>query len=155
MNTTAYTLATVEDETGTSRPAESLWIPTAQDAEKNGFIAHGGLLITGVGEEQEPPAEFVALGHDVTWTGVYQAAAAYMKAIWGWLDLHSMPGERSAEEPGRTPLPQKRHAVFLRHPNPDQPCGCEWDGTWRLVYVDACEPGAIAVTVMRNPAAVR
>lgn len=155
MTTTAYTLATVEDETGTTHPAEILWIPTVTDAMKAGFIDHRGLILTGVGEEEEPPTEFVALGHGHTWTSIYRAAASYMQSAWGWHDLHSRPGEEPSTNPGRTPLPQSRHAVFLRHPNPDQPCGCEWDGTWRLVYVDGDEPGAVAVTVMRHPAVTK
>jgi hypothetical protein len=155
VTTTAYTLATVEDDHGTMQPAEALWTANAEDAVKNGFINHQGLIITGVGEEDAPPATFVVLGHGHTWTQIWEAAATYMQQVWGWLDLYSYPHEEPPAEAGRTPLPQTRHAVFIRHPNPDQPCACEWDGTWRLAYVDAGEPGAVPVTVMGHPAAVK
>jgi hypothetical protein len=152
--TTSYTLATVEDDHGVSRPAEYLWTPTADDAVKNGFINHNGLLITGVGEEDEPPARFVALGHHHTWTAMWEAAAAFMQTTWGWIDLYSYPHQEPPAEAGRPPLPREQWAVFIRHPHPRQSCGCEWDGTWRLVDVEAGEPGAVAVTAMRHPAAV-
>jgi len=154
MTTTAYKLATVEDESGTSHAAELLWTPIADDAVKNGFVNHSGLLITGVGEEEEPPAEFVAIGHGHTWTAMWEGAATYMQTVWGWLDLYSYPREEPPAVAGRTLPPVERWAVFLRHPHPDQPCACEWDGTWRLVYVEADEPGTVAVTVMQHPAAV-
>jgi hypothetical protein len=150
---TAYTLATTEDESGTVHPAEALWTPTAEDAVKAGFTAHNGLFITGVGEESEPPAEFVALGHGHTWTAIWLAATAYMLSVHGVSDLYTDPDTmRHVPAPGRPQIPKRRHAVFIRHPLLDQPCGCEWDGTWRLVYVAADEPCAVAVTVMRNPA---
>lgn len=147
--TTAYKLATVEDESGVSHAAELLWMPTAEDA--NGFVAHDGLIITGVGPEDEPPEEFVALGHGHTWTAVWLAATEYMRATYSIPDLHTDPDTRQLIEPA-APIrqPQQRHAVFLRHPGPEA-CGCEWDGTWRLMYVQSDEAGAVAVTVMRNP----
>ncbi len=153
MTTTAYTLATTEDDRGVTHPAEALWTPTPGDAAKNGFVNHGGLLITGVGEEDEPPTEFVALGHHHTWSAVCAAAAAYMQHTWGVPDLYTDPvTRRPMPDDIRTPLPDQRHAVLIRHPHPGLACSCEWDGTWRLVYVGADEPGAVAVTVMRRPA---
>jgi hypothetical protein len=153
--TTAYTLATIEDDAGDRLPAEILWTPTADDAVKNGFINHLGLLLTGVGEEEEPPAEFVTLGHHHTWTAICQAATAYMQATWAVPDLYTDPITKARiPEDMRTPLPRERWAVFIRHPHPRHPCGCEWDGTWRLVQVQAGEHGAVAVTVMGNPAVV-
>lgn len=145
--TTAYTLDTIEAEDGTMQPNEALWTPAGKDAEKCGFHNHDGLLLAGVGREDELPDEFVALGHGHTWTAIYQAATAYMRLCFE-LDLSSDPT-------ARTPLPERRWAVFLRHPHPDHPCGCEWEDTWRLVYVDANEPGAVAVTVMRRPGGAR
>jgi hypothetical protein len=155
VTTTAYTLATTEDENGTVDPAEALWTPTPEDAASAGFINHEGLFITGVGEEGEPPAEWVALGHHHTWSQMCRGANAYMQHVFGVPDMWTDPDTRQHLPVSvRTPLPVRRHAVFLRHPHPDQPCGCEWDGTWRLVYVDPGEPGAIEVTVMRRPTAV-
>lgn len=153
--TTAYTLATTEDDHGTRHPAEYLWTPTPDDAVKNGFINHNGLILTGVGEEEEPPTRFVVLGHHHTWTGICTAATAYMQATWAVPDLytHALTKARIPDDV-RTPLPREQWAVFIRHPHPRHPCGCEWDDTWRMVDVEAGEPGAVAVTVMRHPAAV-
>lgn len=152
--TTTYTLATTEDESGAVHPAEALWTPTADDAVKAGFVAHGGLLVTGAGDEDEPPSEFVALGHGHTGTPLWEAATAYMQGVYDVPDLYTDPVSRMpiVGDHIEPPLPVARHAVFIRHSYPDQPCGCEWDGTWRLVYVAADEPGAVAVTVMHNPA---
>jgi hypothetical protein len=150
---TPYTLATTEDESGTVHPAEALWTPTPDDAVKAWFTAHNDLVLTGVGEEDEPPSEFVALGHGHTWTALWEAATAYMQTVHGVPDLYTDPDTKQpVPTPNRPQIPKQRHAVFLRHPHPDHACGCAWDGTWRLVYVTAGEPGAVAVTVMRNPA---
>ena len=151
--TTAYKLATTEDESGTTHPAEALWTPTPDDAVKAGFTAHDGLVLTGVGEEGEPPTEFLALGHGHTWRALWEAATSYMQATWAVPDLYTDPDTKApVQEPDRPQIPKRLHAVFIRHPHPDGPCGCEWDGTWQLVYVAAGEPGAVEVTVMRNPA---
>jgi hypothetical protein len=150
---TPYTLATTEDESGTVHPAEALWTPTPEDAVKAGFIAHGGLVVIGVGDEDEPPSEFVALGHGHTWRALWLAATAYMLSVHGVPDLYPDPDTKQpVPAPNRPQIPKRLHAVFIRHPRPDEPCACEWDGTWRLVYVAAGEPGAVEVTVMRNPA---
>lgn len=140
MSPALYTIAIREDHSGNERPDEALCTPTAENAvDDYGFIHHSGLYLCGVGEEDEPPNEFVALGHDHTWSAMCQAAAAYLKQR-----------DFEPDTTGRRPLPERRHAVFLRHPHPDHPCSCEWDGSWRVVYVPAEEPGAIAVTVMRR-----
>jgi hypothetical protein len=150
--TTAYKLATVEDESGASHAAELLWTPTPDDAADNGFVNHNGLIITGAGDEDEPPAEFVALGHGHTWTALWEAATAYMQATWAVPDLYTDPVTRMPVTVDvLSSAPERRHAVFLRHPGAEE-CGCEWDGTWRLVYVEPTETGAVEVTVMRNPA---
>jgi hypothetical protein len=154
VTTTAYTLATVEDRNGARHPAEYLWTPTPDDAVKNGFINHNGLIVTGVGEENEPPSRFVVLGHGHTWTAIWDGAAAFMQSTWGWIDLYSYPHEEPPATASRTLPPIEQHAVFIRHPHPDRPCGCEWDDTWRMVDVEAGEPGAVPVTVIRHPAAV-
>lgn len=86
---------------------------------------------------------------------MYEAAAAYMAHVYKWRDLHSYPGEEPPAVATPTPLPKRQHAHFLRHPHPDSPCGCEWDGMWRVVYVPADTPGAVAVTTMAHPAGVR
>lgn len=152
--TTSYTLATTEDDQGVTHPAEYLWTPTPDTAVKAGFINHHGLILTGVGDEEEPPGTFVALGHHHMWTGICQAATAYMQATWAVPDLYTDPvTKQAAPDDIRTPLPRERWAVFIRHPHPRTPCGCEWDDTWRLVYVEAGEPGAVAVTTMGRPGA--
>ncbi len=154
MTTTIpYPLATTEDDSGAFHPAEALWTPTPEDAVRNGFISHHGVLITGVGKEDEPPTEFVALGHAHTWRALWDAATAYMQGAWGVADLYSDPVTRERiGPPVRPQMPTRSHALFLRHPHPERPCGCERDGMWRLVDVAASEPGAVAVTIMRNPA---
>lgn len=140
MTTPLYTIAVREGHDGIEHPDEALCTPTAETAVGDyGFIHHSGVYLTGVGEEDEPPAEFVALGHDHTWTAMCQAAAAFLK-------LH----DHKPDTTGRRPLPERRHAIFLRHPHPDNPCNCAWDDSWRLVYVPDSTPGAIPVTVMRR-----
>jgi len=154
--TPAYVIDTVEGEDGTERPNECLWTPAGKEAENRGFIVHNSMLICGIGTEDEPPSAFVALGHGYTWTAVCEGAAAYMLRVHEWGDLYSYPSYPGDEAPAvapRMPLPEQLHAVFLLHPHPDRPCGCQWDDQWRIVYVPATEPGAIAVTVLRHPAA--
>lgn len=155
MTSPLYTIDVREDETGTEQPNEILWAPSGRDATDHGFINHNGLYLTAVGEEDEPPTEFVALGHGHTWTAMYEAAAEYMRRTFGWLDLHSLPGEEPTAVASRTPLPVRKHVVFIRHPHPAHPCGCEWDGQWRMVEVPDGEPGAMAVTTMRRPGGAR
>ncbi|GAA3032701.1 hypothetical protein FHS39_002527 [Streptomyces olivoverticillatus] len=155
MSTELYTIDFREDEHGVEHPNEALWIPSGKDAEESGFINSDGLLIAGVGQEGELPAEFIALGHGHTWTAIYQAALEYMRRVWGWRDLQSETGVAPNDNVARIPLPDRKHAVFIRHPHPDHPCGCEWDGQWRLVYVDPSGSGAVPVTAMRRPGGAR
>lgn len=135
MTTPLYVLDTREDDNGIEHPNEALFTPTPENAAEHGFLDHDGLHIVGVGAEDEPPTEFVALGHGHTWTALAAAANA-------WVRARSL-GPRAHVRP-----PVRRHAVFIVHPHPDHPCGCEWDGQWRLVYVPATEPGAVKVTVI-------
>lgn len=145
-----YVLATAEDDDGKKYPSEALFTPGP--ARPDGFHLYDGVLVTGVGEEGEPPDEFVALGHGYTQTKTSLAAESYARAVLGWRCLYDGPGADSASWIGRT---FEKHAVFICHPHPDYPCGCEWDDTWRLAYVAAGHPGAIAVTVLKRPGARR
>lgn len=135
-----YTIDVREDDNGNERPNEILWAPSGKDATDHGFRDYDGLHLAGIGAEDEEPTEFVTLGHGHTWTAIAAAADQWMR----WyhptieLQLHTRP-------------PSETHAVFLRHPHPANPCGCEWDGMWRLIEVPAGEPGAMAVTVMQAP----
>ncbi|MFD9568078.1 hypothetical protein [Streptomyces sp. NPDC059994] len=141
MTIPLYEITTREGADGVMHPDEGLWTPTADDAVEKGFICHDGLYLTGVGEEDDPPSEFVALGHGHTWTAMCLAGKAYLKTF-----------DYEPDDPTlRQPLPERRHAHFLRHPHPDYPCGCAWDDSWRLVYVPEGTPGAVAVTVLRRP----
>jgi hypothetical protein len=67
--------------------------------------------------------------------------------------LHLYPGGDPAVLIPRIPSAVLTWGVFLRHKHPDHPCGCEWEDTWRMVYVPPTEAGAVPVTVMRHPAA--
>ncbi|MFD9515041.1 hypothetical protein [Streptomyces mirabilis] len=80
------------------------------------------------------------------------AAAAHMARVHGWRTLHLYPGDDPAELIPRIPRAVHTHGVFLRHPHPDHPCSCEWEGTWRMVWAPPTEAGAVPVTVMRHPA---
>ncbi|WP_328765373.1 MULTISPECIES: hypothetical protein [unclassified Streptomyces] len=155
MTTALYEIVTTEAADGTTHPAEQIW-PPSEDAKTYGFLAHGGVHITGIGgpadDESVFPAAFVALGHQ-PWAAVIKAAAAYMDRVHGWRNLHLYPGDDPAELIPRIPRAVHTHAVILSHPHPDHPCGCEWENTWRLVYAPPTEPGAIPITVMRHPAA--
>lgn len=141
MTTLPYTITTREGADGVMHPDEALWTPTAENAVEASFIHHNGLYLTGLDEEDGPPSEFVALGHGHTWTTLRAAGAAYLK------DRDYEPDDYTL----RQPLPERRHAHFLWHPHPDHPCGCAWCDSWRVVYVPAETPGAVAVTVLRRP----
>ncbi|MFE4177170.1 hypothetical protein ACFRR7_34905 [Streptomyces sp. NPDC056909] len=153
--TALYDIETSEADDGTPHPTECLWTP-GEDATDAGFIVHRGLYITGISgpdsDEDAHPTAFVTLGHQ-PWSAVIEAAAAYMDRVHGWRSLHLYPDDDPTELIPRIPRAVHTHAVILRHPHPDHPCGCEWDDTWRLIYAPPDEPGAIAVTVMRHPAA--
>ncbi|WP_086796501.1 hypothetical protein [Streptomyces caniscabiei] len=152
--TALYEIETSEADDGTTVPAEGIWSP-GEDVKEYGFLAYSGLHITGIGgpaDDDAYPAAFVALGHQM-WSAVIEAAAAYMDRVHGWRSLHLYPGDDPAEVIPRIPRAVHTHAVILRHPHPEHPCGCEWENTWRLIYAPATEPGAIPITVMRHPAA--
>ncbi|SCF66586.1 MULTISPECIES: hypothetical protein [unclassified Streptomyces] len=76
-----------------------------------------------------------------------------MDRIHGWHSLHLYPDDDPAELIPRIPRAVHTHAVILRHPHPDYPCGCEWDDTWRLIYAPPDEPDAVPITAMRHPSA--
>jgi hypothetical protein len=154
VTTALYEIETSEAADGTSYPTQHLWTPAGEEAEQCGFITHQGLQIAGLeGPYGDPyPVAFVALGHH-TWSAVIEASAAYMDRVYGWRTLHLYPGDEPTETIGRLPRAVQAHAVYLHHPHPDHPCGCEWDDTWRLIYAPPTEPGAVPVTVMRHPAA--
>ncbi|MEU3550650.1 hypothetical protein [Streptomyces longwoodensis] len=155
MTTTGlYDLVTSEGDDGTMHPAEQLWTP-GEDAVDNGFIAHRGMHVTGIDDPTNDhlyPVGFVVLGHH-RWSDIIEAAVAYMAQIHGWRNLHLYPGGDPAVLIPRIPRAVNTHGVFLRHPHPDYSCGCEWDGTWRMVWAPADEPGAVPITAMRHPAA--
>lgn len=154
MTAALYEIEASEGDDGTSHPVEHLWTP-GEDALESGFITHHGLYVTGVdgpADDHLYPVAFVALGHQ-RWADVIEAAAAYMARIHGWRNLHLYPGDDPAELIPRIPRAVHTHGVFLRHPHPDHGCGCEWAGTWRMVWAPSTEPGAIPITAMRHPAA--
>ncbi|MFD8940321.1 hypothetical protein ACFV0R_34570 [Streptomyces sp. NPDC059578] len=150
MNTTTrplYEIATIEDEDGTTHPAERLWTPS-EDATDHGFIAHRGLHVTGLDDpnDGDDPAAFLVLGHQ-TWAHTVEAAAAYMAHV------HDRPLHPKDD----TVLPLipravHTHAALLRH-HPHPGCTCEWGGAWRAVWVPASVAGAVPITLMRHPAA--
>lgn len=146
-----YVLTTAEDDNGKKYPSEVLFAPGP--ARSDGFHDYGGLLITGVGEEEEPPEEFVALGHGHGMNQMYAAAEAYARRVLCWKSLREAPD--GTDSSSWLQRPAAKFAVFICHPHPDYPCGCEWDCTWRLVYVPADTEGALAVTVLKRPGARR
>ncbi|MGW0335493.1 hypothetical protein ACWD0J_27085 [Streptomyces sp. NPDC003011] len=149
VNPPLYALETVEGDDGATHPTEHLWMPEGEDALMHGFRSHHGMLITGIGPEMDdhlqPPAAFIALGHH-PWMAVGEAATDYLEHRNGTTG----PGTNRTTRLLRA---VHTHAVFIRHPHPDHPCGCEWEGTWRLVYAPPTEPGAVPVTALRHPAA--
>ncbi|MFG3517556.1 hypothetical protein [Streptomyces bobili] len=155
MTTALYEIETSQTDDSTTVPTEGIWTPTAEDAADHGFIAYRGLYVTGIAAPNDDdlyPDRFVVLGHQ-RWTDIIEAAAAYMDRIHSWRNLHLYPGDDPTELIPRIPRAVHTHGVFLRHPHPDHPCGCEWEDTWRLVWVPSTEPGAVPITVMRHPAA--
>jgi hypothetical protein len=52
----------------------------------------------------------------------------------------------------RPPSTGQRSRLNPVHKHPDHPCGCKWDGSWRLVYAPPTEAGAIPITTVRHPA---
>ncbi|WJV51800.1 hypothetical protein [Streptomyces flavofungini] len=155
MTSALYEIETSEGDDGTMHPVEQLWTPGGEDAVANGFLAHAGLHVTGLnGPTDDPlyPVAFLVLGHQ-KWTDTIEAAATYMARVCTWRNLHLYPGDDPAVLIPRIPRAILTWGVFLKHPHPDHPCGCEWDGTWRMVWAPATEPGAVPVTAMRHPAA--
>ncbi|MGC4986655.1 hypothetical protein ACLQ18_39700 [Streptomyces sp. DT193] len=150
-----YEIETSKGADGTMHPVEQIWTPCADDATDNGFIAYRGLHITGIGDPAADdlyPSAFVVLGQQ-RWTDVIEAAAAYMDRVHGWRNLHLYPGDAPAELIPRIPRAVHTHGVFLRHPHPDHSCGCELEGTWRMVWAPPTELGTVPITAMRHPAA--
>jgi hypothetical protein len=155
MTTALYDIETSEAADGTMVPAEGIWTPEGKAATDNGFVVHRGLYVTGIGthgDDGPSPAAFVLLGHH-RWADAIEGAAAYMDRVYGWRSFHTYPGDDPSDLIPRIPRAVLTRGVFLRHPHPDHPCGCEWEDTWRVVWAPAAEPGAIPVTAMRHPAA--
>lgn len=157
MTTTAlYEIETSEGDDGAMHPAEQLWTPCADGAADSGFVAHRGLYVTGIDDATEDhlyPVAFIVLGHQ-RWADVIEGAAAYMARVHGWRNLHLYPGDDPSVLIPRIPRAVHTHGVFLRHPHPDHGCACEWDDTWRMVWVPADETDAVPVTALRHPAAL-
>ena len=158
MSTTTsppYQLENAESDDGTLHPTEHVWAPEGQDAQDHGFHFHNGLLITGIGpwtdDELKPPGVFIALGHH-SWMSVSEAATDYLEHLYSTTEPETSRTDAAPLTPALSRAVHT-HAVFIRHPHPDHPCGCEWDGQWRLVYAPPTEPGAVPVTALRNPAA--
>ncbi|MDX3637003.1 hypothetical protein PV728_43825 [Streptomyces europaeiscabiei] len=154
MTTALYEIETSEADDGTMVPAEGIWTP-GEDAADNGFVVYGGLYVAGIGapnDDRPHPDRFVVLGHQ-RWADIIEAAAAYMDQVHNWRTLHLYPGDDPSVHIPRIPRAVHTHGVFLRHPHPDHPCGCEWEDTWRLVWTPPTEPGAVPITAMRHPAA--
>lgn len=154
MTTPLYEIETSEADDGTQHPA-ALWTPEGEEAVKHGFVVHKGLYVAGISVTADDvlyPQAFVALGHH-TWGDLIEAAAAYMDRVHGWRNLHSYPGDDPTETIHRIPRAVRTYGVFLRHSHPDDPCGCEWEGSWRTVWTPSTEPGTVPVTAMRHPAA--
>ncbi|MDX3132199.1 hypothetical protein PV367_20920 [Streptomyces europaeiscabiei] len=155
MTTALYKIETSEADDGTTVPAEGIWTPEGEDAADNGFVVYRGLYVAGIGAPNDDvlyPDRFIVLGHQ-RWADIIEAAAAYMDRVHSWRTLHLYPGDDPSVLIPRIPRAVHTHGVFLQHPHPDHPCGCEWDDTWRLVWASPTEPGAIPITVMRHPAA--
>lgn len=149
-----YEIETIEGDDGTMHPVEQLWTPDA-DAVENGFLAHRGLHVTGIDgatHDHLYPVAFLVLGHQL-WADTIEAAAAYMARVHGWRNLHLYPGDDPSVLIPRIPRAVLTWGGFLRHPHPEHTCGCERDGTWRMVWAPSTEPGAVPVTAMRHPAA--
>ncbi|MDX3587597.1 hypothetical protein [Streptomyces europaeiscabiei] len=153
MTTALYEIETSEADDGTTVPAEGIWTP-GEDAADNGFVVYGGLYVAGLGApngDRLHPDRFVVLGHQ-RWAAI-EAAAAYMDRVHGCRTLHLYPGDDPSVLILRIPRAVHTHGVFLRHPHPEHPCGCEHDDTWRMVWASPIERGAVPITAMRHPAA--
>jgi hypothetical protein len=151
-----YEIETSEGDDGTMFPDEGIWTPEGQDAADNGFVVYRGLYVAGIGAPNDDglyPDRFVVLGHQ-RWADIIEAAAAFMDRVHGWRTLHLYPGDDPSVLIPRIPRAVHTHGVFLRHPHPDHPCGCEWEDTWRMVWASPTEPGAIPITALRHPAAL-
>ncbi|MFE4578544.1 hypothetical protein [Streptomyces chartreusis] len=155
MTSALYQIETSEADDGTMAPAEGIWTPAGEEAVDHGFVVYRELYIGGISAPHDDnlyPQAFITLGHH-RWTDVIEAAAAYMFRIHNWRTLHLYPGDDPAVRIPEIPRAVHAFGVFLRHPHPDHPCGCEWDDSWRMVWTPPTEPGAIPITAMRHPAA--
>ncbi|MGW7673917.1 hypothetical protein ACWGJX_43685 [Streptomyces sp. NPDC054775] len=155
--TPLYEIETRLSEDGSTHPAEQLWTPGADADEMadHGFLTYRGLHVSGIEDPTTDvlyPAGFIVLGHH-RWSDIIEAAAAYMDHAHGWRNLHLYPGDDPSVLIPRIPRAVNAFGVFLRHPHPDRPCGCEWDQSWRMVWAPPTEPGAVPITAMRHPAA--
>jgi hypothetical protein len=155
VTTALYEIETSEADDGTMVPAEGIWTPEGKEAVSNGFVVHRGLYVAGIeahNDDSPHPVAFVLLGHH-RWADAIEGAAAYMDSVYGWRNLHLYPGDDPSVLIPRIPRAVHAFGVFLKHPHPDHPCGCEWEDTWRVVWAPSSEPGAIPITAMRHPAA--
>jgi len=147
-----YTISTTADGT----PQEELWAPAdTADALSGGFRHWYGVTLSAVGPEDEPPVEFLALGHDVSRRALVAAANRWMRTYWQWPNLLNDTGHGAinALRP-----PANALVVLLRA---TAAAGSAYEGTWQAVTVTQDVPGAIAVTALdlrgplENPARLR
>ncbi|WP_225829219.1 hypothetical protein [Streptomyces naphthomycinicus] len=148
-----YEVVTSEGDDGTMHPAEQVWTLCADGAADHGFIAHQSLFVAGIdggSDDYLYPVGFPLLGHH-RWADIIEAAVAYIGRIYGWRNLRLYLGDDSSALILRIPCAVLTRGDFLRHPYPDHPCGCEWEGTRRLVWAPPTDPGAIPISAIATP----
>jgi hypothetical protein len=134
-----YTITTTAD----GQPQEEVWQPKdTMDAVEGGFASWYGTVLCGIGPDDEPPLEFIALGHDAPVRALVAAANKWMRHYWSWtnlLDDTTYSALRALRRPANT------HVVLLRA---TPAAGGEFEGTWQAVTVPEDTPGAVPVTVL-------
>jgi hypothetical protein len=163
VTTLPYELNLQEDwDTGVEHPNEQVWQPSDDtddditDALGSGFFAFDGIgLVSALGDPNDEllPTTFLVLGHHPDREQMTGAALGYMTAVHHFPDITRYPHDDTDTAPPADPAPEisRLWAVFLRHPHPDFPCGCEHEG-WRIEEVPQDTEGAVAITTMRHPA---
>lgn len=121
--------------------------PFTPDRMTAGFDAPYGLPVAPLGDPEELPSAYIALGHGIDNRRLVATANRHARRS---EDLQNLLDDTSPGVLRYLRRPEQRWALFTL-PGPDcdnDACGCYYTGTWDLDYVDADTDGAVPVTIL-------